>query len=182
VEPYTVHVEIRRQAADDHWAVTEDAITALVDRLADHGGSVSGGPGYDSWGATVSIEFSPTEFFAPRGAALAATIATDLIQDLGMEVGLPRGDVVRAEAVRADVADEDLERPPFPEVVTAPEVAEILGITRQRVHTLAAQNKDFPPAIRVGSVRCWYRAAIEQFKDEWTRQGGWPKGRSRKAS
>jgi predicted DNA-binding transcriptional regulator AlpA len=174
VESYRVHVEVRRHAQDDNWAVSQDAITALVDQLADYGGIVSGGPGYDSWGATVSVQADD--------AGQAAVIAVDLVDSDGGVAGLPLGCIVRAEALRADVADEDLERPQFPDVVTAPEVAEILGITRQRVHTLAAQNKDFPPATRVGSVRCWYRAAIEQFKDEWNRQGGWPKGRSRKAS
>lgn len=57
-------------------------------------------------------------------------------------------------------------------MVTAPEAAAILGVTRQRIHQLAVERSDFPEAVYVGSIRAWYRAAIVRFRDQWDRTPG----------
>lgn len=54
-------------------------------------------------------------------------------------------------------------------LVSTPEIADLLGVSRQRVHQLIAENEDFPkPAARLGVGRVWYRRAIER----WARKHG----------
>jgi predicted DNA-binding transcriptional regulator AlpA len=167
---YSVLIEAR---GDDDQVVTHEAIDVFATVLFAHAGTVSGAPGYRSWSAMISVD--------TPNAVTAAVAAESLISKAAYDAGLPDWPVVRAEAVREDVLDEDLARPQLPDLVTAPEAAEILGVTRQRVHALAAENADFPWAIMIGSIRVWHRAAIERFNGHWDRKGGWPKGRPRKA-
>jgi hypothetical protein len=55
----------------------------------------------------------------------------------------------------------------WPDLASAPETAEILGILSQRVHVLAAQIKRFPrPAYELRTGKVWVRAAIEKCNDE----------------
>ncbi len=52
------------------------------------------------------------------------------------------------------------------DVVGAPEVAQLLGVSRQRVYQLIESYEDFPaPLARLAVGRIWSRAAIE----EWNR-------------
>ncbi len=172
VDSYSVRVEVRRQADDKNWAVTDAAIDALVDALTTYAGSVTGGPGYDSWGATVSVEFSPTEQYAKRGAALAAAIAADLVQDEGRIAGLPRGDVARAEATREDVLEEDLAEPQIPDLVSGPEAAQMSGVSLQRWHQLVAANPHrLRPAIQRPHATLWFRAGVDKFAQEQRKPG-----------
>lgn len=158
---------------DDDQVVTDEAIDAFATALLPYAGTVSGGPGYRSWSAMIFVE-------TPEAVA-AAVAAESLVSKAAHDAGLPDWPVVRAEALREDVLDDDLARPQLPDLVTAPEAAQILGVSRQRVHALAAENRDFPDAVMIGSIRAWYRAAIERFNEHWDRKGGWPKGRPRKA-
>lgn len=60
----------------------------------------------------------------------------------------------------------------LPEVASAPEVAEMLGVSRQRVHQLRA-NPDFPAPLyelRMGAV--WDARAIRHFAHGWDRTPG----------
>ena len=91
-------------------------------------------------------------------------------------VGLPVGPIVRAEAVREDLFDEDLARPQWPDLVSGPEAAKMLGVTVQRVHQLAAAHSEFPRyAYKYDRVTLWHRAAIEKFKAGWDRKPGRPR-------
>ena len=93
-------------------------------------------------------------------APAAVDIGTHVILPLAEKAGLPLLPVVRAEAVREDVLDADNAAPMWPDLVSAPEVAEILGTSSQRVHVLAAQNKRFPrPACELRTGKVWVRAA-----------------------
>jgi len=57
---------------------------------------------------------------------------------MAVKAGMPSWPSVRGEATRQDVLDEDNARPTLPELVSAPEAAEILGVSPQRVHEFAA--------------------------------------------
>jgi len=55
------------------------------------------------------------------------------------------------------------------DVVGVPEMAEILGVTRQRVYQLIEAYDDFPdPIAKLAVGRIWSRAAVE----EWNRLHG----------
>jgi hypothetical protein len=66
-------------------------------------------------------------------------------------------------------------RPDFPPLASAADAAEILGVSRQRVHQLAASNTRFPtPVARVATGPLWAVPAIEHFNRIWERKPGRP--------
>jgi hypothetical protein len=75
--------------------------------------------------------------------------------------------VVGLDAVTVDEFDRRLDRPVIPALVSATEVATILGVSRQRVEALADTRPDFPqPAAVVGAgkrQRLWVRDRIESW-------------------
>jgi predicted DNA-binding transcriptional regulator AlpA len=84
--------------------------------------------------------------------------------------------VVGVETLDRDEYDRRAEEPSIPELISAPEVAELLGVTRQRVHQLAADNQLFPePFMRLGSGPLWIADAIQRFDHEWSRKPGRPR-------
>jgi predicted DNA-binding transcriptional regulator AlpA len=79
-------------------------------------------------------------------------------------------------AIDWDSHERGLETSNFPDIVSAPEVAEILGVSRQRVHQLIGDHPAFPPPIvRVGSGPLWLRTTIEAFNQSWVRKPGRPR-------
>ncbi|WP_410597868.1 hypothetical protein [Amycolatopsis sp. lyj-23] len=86
------------------------------------------------------------------------------------------------DAVPADVRYMTLDayeaealRPSVPELASAADVAEILGVSRQRVHQLATSNPRFPQHIaRVATGPLWARSSIEWFDSVWERKAGRP--------
>jgi hypothetical protein len=65
--------------------------------------------------------------------------------------------------------------PTVPEIVSAVEAAEILGVSRQRVHQLEDKHPRFPaPLYRLRTGPLWTRAAIEWFDSTWERKPGRP--------
>jgi prophage regulatory protein len=64
------------------------------------------------------------------------------------------------------------------DVVGVPEIARILGVSRQRVYQLMEAYEDFPPPVaRLAVGRIWARSAIE----EWSRvHDDRPTGKHRK--
>ena len=69
--------------------------------------------------------------------------------------------------------------PDIPALASAADAAEILGVSRQRVHQLTTTNPNFPPPIaRVATGPLWARSAIEWFKSVWERKSGRPAKRA----
>ena len=61
------------------------------------------------------------------------------------------------------------------ELVSVPEVAEMLGVSRQRVHQLIQSSGDFPkPEAELAVGRIWRRADIERWIAEHPRRPGRP--------
>jgi hypothetical protein len=100
VEWWSVYVETRGQ---DPALVTDDAIGDFVTALVPHSGIVTGGGEHPRWGATVSVEAAT--------AADSVTKAVGLVTETGSHAGLPAWPVIRAETVREDVLDEELNLP-----------------------------------------------------------------------
>lgn len=61
-------------------------------------------------------------------------------------------------------------------VVGAGEIAQLLGVSRQRVHELAQTHDDFPePIARLsGRTPVWDRAQVENWAKQWQRKPGRP--------
>lgn len=79
------------------------------------------------------------------------------------------------EAITHEEAVRRLEAPHFPELVGNSEIAEILGVSRQRAAQLTEQ-KGFPGAVvttKNGALRV--RSAVEDWAANWKRQAGRPR-------
>jgi hypothetical protein len=167
MEWFRVHLATRAPAGVLHAAVEDPAADRLMDLLEDHDGVVSAGT--SSWSATVSIQAPSSSEAARDGVAL--------VESLAAEAGMQPWPAVRLEAVRQDILEAENARPTLPELVSAPEAADILHVTPQRLHQLAAENAAFPePMYELRTGKLWLRAAIEAFATR-ERKPGRPRGR-----
>ncbi|MGI9002835.1 MAG: hypothetical protein ACR2GH_14420 [Pseudonocardia sp.] len=65
--------------------------------------------------------------------------------------------------------------PDFPLLAGAADAAALLGISRQRVHQLAAEHPAFPaPLARIAAGPVWTVPALEHFAAGWRRRPGRP--------
>lgn len=131
--------------------------------------SCSGAVSYDetSWEARVSVQAA--------GPAEAAALASGAVAEAARAAGLPGWPVVHAAATAEDWLD-DFDPPAWPDLVSGPEAAEILGVSGQRLHQLAAEHAGFPkPAYELRAGRLWVRAAVERFGERWERRPGRPR-------
>jgi hypothetical protein len=160
---FSVLVEAR--TADDG-EIDAAALRAFAAAVEPYHASVAGTA--RSWSARISVEAA--------GAADGAALGVALVILLARQAGLPEWPIVRAEAVREDVFVEDLAQPDLPELVSAPEAAQILGVTVARVQELAARHQDFPaPAYELEAATLWLRPAILTFAERWDRERGTPR-------
>jgi hypothetical protein len=89
---------------------------------------------------------------------------------------VPDATLVGATGETAELAERHAFAPDTPELLAATDVAELLRVSRQRVHQLQARA-DFPaPYARLGAGPIWTRPAIEAFARTWTRKPGRPTG------
>lgn len=83
--------------------------------------------------------------------------------------------LVDIRATTDDVHTAETLRPDTPELLAAGDVAELLSVSRQRVHQLASDHPRFPaPYARLSSGPVWTRPAIEAFDRSWARRPGRP--------
>jgi hypothetical protein len=148
--------------------VLEDALEELLDLLVERGGAVSTSSARDRYGAIFSVEERV------ENVAAAVAVGYDVFTELAEKAGLPDWPVERAEALTDDEQDHDLKRSRLPELVGVSEVADILGVTRQRASALA-KSPDFPdPVATLASGPVWTRPSLTRFIDEWPRREGRP--------
>lgn len=129
--------------------------------LAGLEGSVARIPGH---GVDVTV-------FAPGDMAMFEA-ATKMANEVAL--------IVKAEPIGAQILDEAewqrrAEAPTIPELMSAAEIADALGVSRQRVHQLR-ETATFPAPLadlRGGAV--WDANAIRKFNEEWERKPGRPR-------
>jgi predicted DNA-binding transcriptional regulator AlpA len=140
----------------------------LADRLAARSGSVAGDE--RGWEARISVETGD----GPDAAFEAVELGRNTILAAAVDVGIPMWPVIRAEAVEEDTFHAQLEVSNFPDVLGTTEVAELLGITRQRLHQLRSAGR-FPEPIRdLAATPLWIRATVDSFVAGWDRTPGRP--------
>src|SRR5205814_1590933 len=107
---------------------------------------------------------------APDAVAFGYEIFTTYAE----KSGLPAWPIVRAEALTFEELDRDLETRNFPELAGVSEVADFLGVTRQRASALA-KTAEFPvPVATLASGPVWTRPSLNRFLDKWPRRDGRP--------
>ena len=165
-EWYSVHLETRAPASICNITPDEGAADALMALLEEHDGIVAAGVG--SWDVTISVQ-------APS-APDAALYSIGIIEKMAGKAGMPAWPVARVETIRQDLLDAQNARPTLPELVSAPEAAEILCITPQRLHELATRHAGFPePMYELRTGKLWLREAVEAFDKRWERKPGRPR-------
>lgn len=147
--------------------LTEDQIDLIAGKLAEHDAALS--VGEHDLGVTLTVD-------AQTAAQAVADGVSRICAALeAASVALPY-DVYAGEAITVDEADRRLAQPTIPELVGAVEAAEILKVTRQRVHQLASENPRFPaPVVTTATASLWTKASIEAFGKSWTRKPGRPR-------
>jgi predicted DNA-binding transcriptional regulator AlpA len=164
---WQVHVDVRLAREIPGGARSDaaaDVSVALVEALAEH--AAAGGAGGDRASATLTVTASEPVTAAARARQLVTAALAGL--------GYPVADVLALEVTAYEVVDERHARASIPDLVTAVDVAEMLGVSRQRVHQLAARE-DFPdPLLHLGGP-IWVRPAVEAFAARWDRRGGRPR-------
>jgi len=156
---WTVNIDVETDV--DLGPGTAEWLEGLADRLAGTGTAVSGHG--SRIGGTLTVIDKPDCMSAAQEAINVFLHAT-----LG-------GIVVAIEAITIEEADRRLDEPTIPELVGASEAADLLGISRQRVHQLHTGNQAFPePVVEVRMGPLWTRASVEAFARSWTRTPGRP--------
>lgn len=131
-------------------------------RLESFDGSVARIPGR---GIDVTV-YAPATLSIPDAIAKTIGEVTHVVRidaPIGLEVITEFEHSRRAEA------------PTMPELMSAAEIADELGVRRQRVHQLR-QNPAFPaPLAELRGGAVWDAAAVRKFDEEWERKGGRPR-------
>ena len=149
-------------------AALDDALEEFLDLLVDRGGAVSSSTVGDRYSATFNVDE------AVENAAAAVALGYDTFTTLADKSGLPTWPVVRAEALTFEEQDHDLDSPNFPELAGVSEIADIVGVSRQRASALA-KTAEFPtPVATLASGPVWTRPSLNRFVDKWPRRDGRP--------
>lgn len=102
------------------------------------------------------------------GILKATTAAHDAVQDTTGTAPIAIETITEADQEHR--ADE----PTIPELMSAADIAEELGITRQRVHQLRTTAAFPAPLADLRGGAVWDAAAIRHFGQHWTRKPGRP--------
>lgn len=162
---YTIYVEAR--APDHAQPITDPEAVAdqLMDAATSYYGSCTVSP--TSWSVTFSLDADPHSNIAVAAQRVAAELAT--------RADLPDWPIAQLEITRDDLAEEALDRPSMPDLVTGVRAAAMLGISRQRFHQLAVDHPEFPePAFAHDRVYLYHRAAVERFSRVYQPRPGRP--------
>lgn len=79
------------------------------------------------------------------------------------------------EVITEDEQARRAEAPTLPELVSAPEVGELLGVSRQRVHQLRSTPAFPQPLFELRTGPVWDAVPIRKFAQEWDRKPGRPR-------
>lgn len=148
-------------------SVDPERVFDLIELLDKHH---PGAASFTRDGSTVGVSLyveapdPPRALLAGRDALVAA------LRNLGVRG--PR--LMRAEVRPWSQLEAELERRNVPELVGVAELAEILGVSKQRVSELA-RLEHFPrPLVELKAGPVWARESIGNFLGEWRRQPGRP--------
>lgn len=160
-------MKARTDATTTDWVVTLTYGTApsaremdqWEDALADHDALVARVPGR---GVTITLHCEGCTLDEALKAARSQAGAAVPHQPVGITVTTEEEHLRCAEAVAV------------PELMSATEIAEELGVSRQRVHQLRTQDSFPPPVADLSGGAVWNAQAIRRFARQWERKPGRP--------
>jgi predicted DNA-binding transcriptional regulator AlpA len=145
--------------------VDETTLERLADELHPYAASVHA-HGAERYGATFCVEAT--------SELDAAHQALEVFRKAGAAAMAPEWPVVLFEILDDDEAERQASAPIVPELVGVAEIAELVGVSRQRVSTLA-QKHGFPAPVAVlAAGPVWTRSSIGHWVENWPRKAGRP--------
>jgi len=140
----------------------DNRVGDLLDALAEWGAVAS--VGLTEWAVRLTVEAD--------SIGKAVSQAQAIVLDEVHRCRWPAWEVERIEAIEADRLGAQLEVSNFPDIVGPGEAAEILGVSRQRVHELRSTGQFPRPMVELGIGAVWLRATIESFGEHRARKPG----------
>lgn len=147
--------------------VDDARIDRLVDELEEHAGVVAVGS------RTLSTRISVESESAVSALTDAVQVAQVAFTSTMISFEGP-SDPIEVDLTTAERLDERLAEPPE-EYVGATELAELLGVSRQRASSLATSSTFPPPVARLASGPVWPKSSVSRFIDVWDRKPGRPR-------
>ena len=147
--------------------VTEHQVAALDEELLEHSGSASGAD--KRFGATFSVDLEISD------PVKIVEQAEQIYETAALRAGMPDGKIVVTAAMTFAEHDRELAEPAYPELVGIAEVAEMLGVSRQRASALQTREGFPQPLAVLASGPVWPKAWLVRFADEWDRKPGRPR-------
>jgi len=132
--------------------------------LADFGGAVSRVPGRP--GVDV-IVYAPGELDSLEAINKMIPEVAGALQWFESPFGL--------EVVHEAEWRRRADAPTMPELMSAAEIANLLGVQRQRVHQLRRTSKFPLPLAELSGGAVWDARAVRKFAEEWQRKPGRPR-------
>jgi hypothetical protein len=146
-------------------ALDDDELGDLVDLLDEYGAAVAA----SDRGLSVTLTVDADTAHAAHAAA--EEVLSDGLAKLGPAVaGLDAVEVMTVEE-----QDRRLAEPAIPQLAGVTEVAEMLGVTRQRASALTTHPAAPAPVARLASGPVYVRDSWCRFAETWPRRGGRPR-------
>lgn len=162
-------VEIEVLAPSEAEPVAFDDVVGILDLLADRGVgglTTDGEEGVARYGTRFCVDAEDAE-----GAVRSAVGAFRAAQ---RELGLPEWPTVRLEALTMEDLERDNTAARWPELLGVTELADLLGVSKQRASELARSTSFPPPLMHLASGPVWVRPVVERFSETWERRPGRP--------
>jgi hypothetical protein len=158
-------VELEAAGGTGSEIVDEDRIDDLVDALRQESVAVSYLPGRYS----VRLSVKADDIYE------AVEEATRRLSTAVEKSGLPPWPFVQVNALTTEELAHDLAQPTVPRLLGVAELAECLGVTKQRASVLA-KDSSFPrPFAVLASGPVWVESTVARYLTTWARRPGRPK-------
>ncbi len=145
-----------------------DRVDDLLEAMAPYHAAAS----YDAHGITVQFTIE-----APSHGAAMEQGSVALDEALG-KAGIENAGIFVAQAQTMEHLAAEQEQSNMPELIGVTELAQLLGVTRQRASELARTGSGFPRPLRfLASGPVWDKATIMRYVDRWERR---PRGRPKR--
>lgn len=161
---WSVGIDVAAGRGDPRVAKFEDRIGDLLDVLHEHAAVTSGARNGRRYGARFCV--------TGENPVSAVGEALRVFREAAERVGLPPWPAVEVQLQTMAELERQNRLPTLPEMVGVSEVAELLGVTRQRASALA-RSPSFPhPIVELKSGPIWDRGAVDRFVETWARRPG----------
>lgn len=161
----TWSVELEAAAGADGRIVDEDRVDDLVEALRQESAALAYLP--DRYSVRLNIQAEEVHEAVKEAVRRVSTAVG--------KSGLPSWPFVHAIANTADELDRELATPTTPTLLGVAELAERLGVTKQRASDLA-KGASFPKPLEVlASGPVWAESTVTRYVATWIRRPGRPK-------